>query len=109
MSTEQGGDGAAANETLPTPPRPTQPEKLELLDMIWPETGLQTSTRVPRRPKDALSADDTIELQIDFLTLALTPLEFIQLASFLRMSIDGLLEQHPSLQRAVVNAFDLRD
>jgi hypothetical protein len=41
-------------------------------------------------------------------TLALTPLEFIQLASFLRMSIDGLLDHHPSLQRAVVNAFDIK-
>ena len=83
--------------------------KLELLDMIWPETGLQTAARVPRRSKDTLSEDDAVELQIDFLTLSLSPLEFIQLASFLRMSIDGLLEQHPSLQRAVINAFDLRE
>ncbi len=81
----------------------------ELLDMVWPETGLQTTSRVPRRPKDSLTEDDTISLQIDFVTLSLTPLEFIQLASFLRMSIDGLLEQHPSLQRAVINAFDIRD
>ena len=109
MSTEQAGDGASTGEARPAPLRPAQPEKLELLDMIWPETGLQTSARVPRRPKDALSEDDTIELQIDFLTLSLTPLEFIQLASFLRMSIDGLLEQHPSLQRAVINAFDIRE
>src|SRR5688500_187602 len=98
MDAEEGsGDGAEAGA------------KLELLDMIWPETGLQTTSRVPRRPKDTLSEDDTIELQIDFLTLSLSPLEFIQLASFLRMSIDGLLEQHPSLQRAVINAFDIRD
>ena len=90
------------------PPAPAG-ERVDLLDMIWPETGLQTASRVPRRPKDTLSEDDTIHLEIDFVTLALTPLEFIQLASFLRMSIDGLLEQHPSLQRAVVNAFDLRD
>lgn len=83
--------------------------KLDLLDMIWPETGLQTTSRLPRRPKDTISEDDTIELQIDFVTLALTPLEFIQLASFLRMSIDGLLDQHPGLQRAVVEAFDLRE
>ncbi|HEY7036665.1 MAG TPA: hypothetical protein VH482_35385 [Thermomicrobiales bacterium] len=82
---------------------------VELLDMIWPETGLQTTTRIPRRPKDALSDDDTIELTIDFVTLSLTPLEFIQLASFLRMSIDGLLDHHPSLQRAVINAFDIRE
>ncbi len=84
-------------------------DTVELLDMIWPETGLQTAARAPRRPKDTLSEDDTIQLEIDFVTLALTPLEFIQLASFLRMSIDGLLEQHPSLQRAVINAFDIRE
>ena len=100
---ERGGAGVGDD------PADRDREKLELLDMIWPETGLQTSTRVPRRPKDTLSEDDTLELQIDFVTLSLTPLEFIQLASFLRMSIDGLLEQHPSLQRAVVHAFDIRD
>ncbi len=81
----------------------------ELLEMIWPETGLQTTSRLPRRPKDRLSEEDTIELQIDFVTLSLTPLEFIQLASFLRMSIDGLLDQHPGYQRAVVSAFDIRE
>ncbi len=91
------------------PPAAQTGERIELLNMIWPETGLQTASRVPRRPKDTLSEQDTIHLEIDFVTLSLTPLEFIQLASFLRMSIDGLLEQHPSLQRAVVNAFDLRD
>jgi len=82
---------------------------VDLLDMIWPETGLQTTSRIPRRPKDALSEDDTIELTIDFVTLSLTPLEFIQLASFLRMSIDGLLDHHPGFQRAVINAFDIRE
>jgi hypothetical protein len=82
---------------------------VDLLDMIWPETGLQTTSRIPRRPKDALSEDDAIELTIDFVTLSLTPLEFIQLASFLRMSIDGLLDHHPSFQRAVINAFDIRE
>ena len=81
----------------------------ELMDMIWPETGLQCASRAPHRPKDGLTEDDTIELQIDFVTLSMTPLEFIQLASFLRMSIDALLERHPGLQRAVVNAFDIRD
>ena len=81
----------------------------ELLDMIWPETGLQTSARMSQRAKDALTEDDEIELTIDFVTLSLTPLEFIQLASSLRMSIDTLLEQHPSFQRAVVNAFDIKD
>lgn len=82
---------------------------VDLLDMIWPETGLQTTSRIPRRPKDALTEDDAIELTIDFVTLSLTPLEFIQLASFLRMSIDGLLDHHPSFQRAVINAFDIRE
>jgi hypothetical protein len=84
-------------------------DDIDLLDMIWPETGLQTVVRAPVRPKDSLGEDDRIDLEIDFLTLSLSPLEFIQLASALRMSIDGLLEQHPSLQRAVVAAFDLRD
>ena len=81
---------------------------LTLLDMTWPETGLQTMSRLPRKEQDQLGEDDLIELRVDFVTLALTPLEFIQLASFLRMSIDGLLDHHPSLQRAVVNAFDIR-
>ena len=81
----------------------------DILDMTWPETGLQTSSRVSQRPRDALGEDDVVELEIDFLKLSLTPLEFIQLASFLRMTVDGLLEQHPGLQRAVVNAFDIRD
>jgi hypothetical protein len=94
-------------------PEPNEGTNLEssvdLLDMIWPETGLQTTSRIPRRPKDTLSEDDTIALTIDFVTLSLTPLEFIQLASFLRMSIDGLLDHHPSLQRAVINAFDIRE
>lgn len=78
-------------------------------EMIWPETGLATSSRIPFRPKDELSEDDTVELSIDFLTLSLSPLEFIQLASFLRMSIDDLLERHPKYQRAVINAFDIKD
>lgn len=91
------------------PPGPKREQRsLTLLDMIWPETGLQTMSRLPRKEQDQLGEDDLIELQIDFVTLALTPLEFIQLASFLRMSIDGLLDHHPSLQRAVVNAFDIR-
>jgi hypothetical protein len=87
----------------------TKEPAIDLLDMIWPETGLQTTSRIPRRPKDTLSEDDAIELTIDFVTLRLTPLEFIQLASFLRMSIDGLLDHHPSYQRAVINAFDIRE
>jgi hypothetical protein len=84
-------------------------EGLDLREMIWPETGLHTLSRIPSRPKNELGEDDSIELTIDFVTLSLTPLEFIQLASFLRMSIDDLLEQHPSYQRAVINAFDIRD
>lgn len=111
MGTDHGSRGepvAPPADPAGGAPRPPV-ETVELHDMIWPETGLATSARVPRRPKDGLGEEDTIELQIDFLTLSLSPLEFIQLASFLRMSIDGLLEQHPSLQRAVINAFDLRE
>ena len=91
-----------------TPPRPAA-EMDDVLDIVWPETGLQTGCRVSSRPKDTLGEDDLVELEVDFVTLSLTPLEFIQLASFLRMSIDGLLERHPGLQRAVVNAFDIPD
>jgi hypothetical protein len=91
-----------------TPRRPAA-EMDDVLDMVWPETGLQTWCRVSLRPKDTLGEDDLVELEIDFVKLSLTPLEFIQLASFLRMSVDGLLERHPGLQRAVVNAFDIRD
>jgi hypothetical protein len=80
-----------------------------LHEMIWPETGLHTISSVPKRPKDELNEEDTIELTIDFVTLSLSPLEFIQLASFLRMSIDDLLGQHPKFQRAVINAFDIKD
>ena len=91
-------------------PPPRLPAAMdELLDMVWPETGLQTASRVSLRTKDTLGEDDVVELEIDFVRLALSPLEFIQLASFLRMSVDGLLERHPGLQRAVVNAFDIRD
>ena len=90
--------------------RPRLPAAMdELLDMVWPETGLQTASRVSLRTKDTLGEDDVVELEIDFVRLALSPLEFIQLASFLRMSVDGLLDRHPGLQRAVVNAFDIRD
>jgi hypothetical protein len=96
-----------------TPPRPESVRPRagmdEVLEMTWPETGLQTVCRVSQRPKDSLGEDDVIELDVDFVTLSLSPLEFIQLASFLRMSVDGLLDRHPELQRAVVNAFDIRD
>jgi len=90
--------------------RPTRPlASLEdVLEMVWPETGLQTGCRVSRRPKDTLGEDDVIELAVDFVTLSLSPLEFIQLASFMRMSVDGLLDRHPGLQQAVVSAFDIR-
>jgi hypothetical protein len=107
----ESNDSRGGNEQSATAsgPSPAQSAPLfELLDMIWPETGLQTASRVPPRPKDGLTEDDEIQLQLDFVTLSLTPLEFIQLAAFLRMSIDGLLELHPGLQRAVINAFDLR-
>jgi hypothetical protein len=101
-----------AAEPRTTASRPeirTAAQFADILDMTWPETGLQTSSRVSQRPRDTLGEDDVVELEIDFVRLSLTPLEFIQLASFLRMTVDGLLEQHPGLQRAVVNAFDIRD
>ena len=90
-----------------TPLRAAEME--DVLDIVWPETGLQTGCRVSSRPRNTLGEDDLVELEVDFVRLSLSPLEFIQLASFLRMSIDGLLERHPDLQRAVVNAFDIRD
>ena len=90
-----------------TPPRPAA-DLDEVLEMVWPETGLQTGCRVSLRPKDALGDDDVVELDIDFVKLSLSPLEFIQLAAFLRLSVDGLLDRHPGLQRAVVNAFDIQ-
>lgn len=83
--------------------------KEELIHLIWPETGLHTVSELPVRTKDKLGEDDQIELSVDFVTLSLTPIEFIQLASFLRMSIDELLERHPKYQRDVVNAFDIKD
>lgn len=82
--------------------------RVDLLDMIWPETGLQVTTSAPVRPKDGLTEDDLIELSLDFVTISLTPTEFIQLAASLRLSVDGLLEQHPAMQRAVVAAFDIK-
>ena len=91
-----------------SPPKPPA-EMDDVIDMVWPETGLQTRCRVSQRPQDTLGEDDVVELEVDFLTLSLSPLEFIQLASFLRMSVDGLLDRHPGLQRAVVNAFDIPD
>jgi hypothetical protein len=101
--TAEPREPAARREARPLAPF------VDILEMTWPETGLQTNSRVSQRPRDTLGEDDVVELEIDFVRLALTPLEFIQLASFLRMTVDGLLEQHPGLQRAVVNAFDIRD
>jgi hypothetical protein len=79
-----------------------------LLDMVWPETGLQVSTSATQRERDKLAEDDEIQLTIDFVTLTLSPTEFIQLAASLRLSVDGILEHHPSMQRAVVAAFDIK-
>ena len=97
---EEGGDYI--------PPR-LPAEMDDVIDLVWPETGLQTGCRVSSRPKDALGEDDVMARHQIVRPRHLTPLEFIQLASFLRMSVDGLLERHPGLQRAVVNAFDIRD
>lgn len=80
-----------------------------LMEMIWPETGLQTTSKLPVRAKDQLREEDLIDLTIDFVTLSLTPTEFIQLAAFMRMSVDGILDRHPGLQRTVINAFDIKE
>lgn len=82
---------------------------IEVLDMIWPQTGLSTTLTVPDKPKDTLGEDDQVQLSVDFLTMTLSPLELIQLAAFLRVGMDELMERHPSLQREVVNAFDIQD
>ena len=79
-----------------------------LLDMVWPETGLQVSANITERERDKLTDDDEIQLTIDFVTLSLSPTEFIQLAASLRLSVDGILEHHPAMQRAVVGAFDIK-
>lgn len=99
-------DATATATATETPP--SQSDPLTILDMIWPETGLPVSVRVDRRPTDTISEDDVVHLELDFVTLAISPLEFIQLAASLRMSVDALLDQHPGLQRAVIAAFDLR-
>ncbi len=83
-------------------------DRVDLLDMIWPETGLRVTTSAPVKPNETLTEDDLIELSLDFVTLSLSPTEFIQLAASLRLSVDGLLDQHPAMQRAVVAAFDIK-
>lgn len=83
-------------------------DEVTILDMVWPETGLPVTVRVDRRPRDTISEGDAVRLEVDFVTLTLTPLEAIQLAASLRLSVDALLDQHPGLQRAVIAAFDLR-
>ena len=98
----------AGSTDQPGPTAPSRNDPVTILDMVWPETGLPITVRVDRRPKDAISEDDVVHLEFDFVTLAISPLEFIQLAASLRMSVDALLEQHPGLQRAVIAAFDLR-
>jgi hypothetical protein len=81
----------------------------EWLQIIWPETGLHTIATAPAREQNQIEENDEINLTIDFVTLSLSPIEFIQLASFLRMCVDGLLDRHPAYQRAVVAAFDIKD
>src|SRR5688500_15119108 len=84
----------------------TGQSSVEWMQIIWPETGLHTIANGPSGERDTLSDDDEIALTIDFVALSLSPLEFIQLASFMRMCVDHLLDRNPSYQRAVVNAFD---
>lgn len=87
----------------------SEKKSIDLLDMIWPETGLSTTLNIPDKPKDTLGEDDQVRLSIDFLTLSLSPLELIQLAAFLRVGMDEIMDRHPHLQRDVVNAFDIKD
>lgn len=101
-------DDAGADTSEQMPARTTRPDQDVLLDMVWPETGLPVTVRVDQRPKDMIRDDDAIDLELDFVTLSLSPIEFIQLAASLRMSVDALLDHHPGLQRAVISAFDLR-
>jgi hypothetical protein len=107
------------DQPAPTPPAVVPPDvpaagsvgpasPVTILDMVWPETGFPVTVRVDRRPRDLISEADEVQLEVDFVTLRLSPLEFIQLAASLRMSVDTLLDQHPGLQRAVIAAFDLR-
>ena len=96
------------DEAATPPPASPRRDPVTVLDMVWPETGLPVVVRVDRRPRDTIAEADAIRLELDFVTLTLTPLEFIQLAASLRMSVDSLLDQHPGLQRAVIAAFDLR-
>lgn len=104
------------DDRSPTPPTSSVParassgasDEVTILDMVWPETGLPVTVRVDRRPRDTISEGDAVRLEVDFVTLTLTPLEAIQLAASLRLSVDALLDQHPGLQRAVIAAFDLR-
>lgn len=87
----------------------TNSSRTNLLDMIWPETGLQVAIEMPQREKDKLDEEDRIEFAVDFVTLSLSPLEFIQMAASFRLAVDGLLDAHPGMQRAVVAAFDIKD
>ncbi|MFM8593183.1 MAG: hypothetical protein ACKOCK_02170 [Chloroflexota bacterium] len=87
----------------------TNSSRTNLLDMIWPETGLQVAIEMPQRAKDRLDEEDRIEVAMDFVTLSLSPLEFIQMAASFRLAVDGLLDAHPGMQRAVVAAFDIKD
>lgn len=85
------------------------PAPAELLEMIWPETGMHVTVEVTGAAKDTLDETGAIDLSVDFVTLSLSPLEFIQLASAMRMSVDNLLDLHPKYQKDVINAFDIRD
>lgn len=108
MPTNATPDATTATARSGAGDQPNRRDPITVLDMVWPETGLPVSVRVDRRPQDTISEDDAVHLELDFVTLALSPLEFIQLAASLRMSVDALLDQHPGLQRAVIAAFDLR-
>lgn len=81
-------------------------EMSELLDIVWPGSGLATASRIPDVPKNDLTNEQAVELQLDFVSLSLSPTEFIQLAAFMRVSVDRILAAHPHLQHAVNDTYD---
>lgn len=81
-------------------------EMTELLDIVWPGSGLSTSSRMPDVPENELTNEQSVELQLDFVSLSLTPTEFIQLAAFMRVSVDRMLAAHPHLQQSVNDTYD---
>ena len=84
------------------------PQSMRVTRVVFRYTDGRTLTFIPEAGREAFIEDDMIELSLDFVTLSLSPTEFIQLAASLRLSVDGLLDHHPAMQRAVVAAFDIK-